>query len=46
MNKGVTYRPLMEGDAYAPVLVLTRKEKQNLSIRAFMSVIDEVVRAG
>ena len=46
MNKGVTYRPLMEGDACAPLLVLTRKEEQNLSIRAFMTVIDEVVRAG
>lgn len=43
MNKGVTYRPLIEADAHAPLLVLTRKEESNAAVRAFMTVIDEVV---
>ncbi|WP_168232340.1 LysR family transcriptional regulator [Pseudomonas veronii] len=42
MNKGVTYRPLVEVDARAKLLVLTRKEESNLSVQAFMAVIDEV----
>lgn len=42
MNKGVTYRPLVEVDARAKLLVLTRKEESNLSVQAFMAVIGEV----
>jgi len=42
MNKGVRYRPLVEVDACAKLLVLTRKEESNLSVQAFMAVIDEV----
>ena len=45
MNKGVTYRPLVEGDACAKLLALTRKEEKKRSIQAFMAVIDEVAKA-
>ncbi|WP_431702039.1 LysR family transcriptional regulator [Pseudomonas sp. BR20] len=45
MNKGVTYRPLVEADACARLLVLTRREEPNLSVQAFIALIDEVARA-
>ena len=39
MNKGVTYRPLVEGDAYAQLLVLTPAETKSVLVEAFLSVI-------
>lgn len=45
MHKGVTYRPLVEVDACAQLLVLTRDVEKNLSVQAFMSVIGEVADA-
>ncbi|WP_357432389.1 LysR substrate-binding domain-containing protein, partial [Micromonospora sp. NPDC049679] len=43
MNKGVTYRPLVDLDAYAQLLVLTRAEGRSLMVEAFMKVIDELL---
>ena len=45
MHKGVTYRPLVEVDACAQLLVLTRDVEKNLSVQAFMRVIGEVADA-
>lgn len=39
MNKGVTYRPLVERDACAQLLVLTRTETQSVQVDAFLAVI-------
>nr|WP_314562737.1 LysR family transcriptional regulator [uncultured Pseudomonas sp.] len=39
MNKGVTYRPLVEKDAGAPLLVLTRSETKSVLVDAFLAVI-------
>ncbi|MGK9414986.1 LysR family transcriptional regulator [Pseudomonas cedrina] len=39
MNKGVTYRPLVERDACAQLLVLTRTETQSVLVDAFLAVI-------
>ena len=39
MHAGVTYRPLVEGDAYAQLLVLTPAETKSVLVEAFLSVI-------
>lgn len=39
MNKGVTYRPLVERDACAQLLVLTRSETKSVLVDAFLAVI-------
>ncbi|MFV3016626.1 LysR family transcriptional regulator, partial [Pseudomonas sp. KHB2.9] len=41
MNKGVTYRPLVEVDACARLLVLTPTERPSALVDAFLSVIGE-----
>ncbi|WP_439862947.1 LysR family transcriptional regulator [Pseudomonas antarctica] len=43
MNRGVTYRPLVELDACAQLLVLTTKEARSVLIDAFLAVISEVL---
>lgn len=43
MNKGVTYRPLVEADACAQLLVLTPTARQSALIDAFLAVIEEVL---
>lgn len=43
-KKGVTYRPLADPDACAPLLVLTRAQGRGLLVEAFMGVIDELRR--
>jgi DNA-binding transcriptional LysR family regulator len=45
MNKGVTYRPLVDADAYARLLVLTRNGGSSLMVTAFLNVIDELLQA-
>ncbi|NWE16701.1 LysR family transcriptional regulator [Pseudomonas yamanorum] len=45
MNKGVTYRPLVDLDAYAQLLVLTRTDGRSLMVTAFLTVIDELLQA-
>lgn len=44
MNKGVIYRPLVEADACARLLVLTRREESNVSVQAFMALIEELAQ--
>jgi DNA-binding transcriptional LysR family regulator len=43
MNKGVTYRPLAEADAIAPLLLLTANETKSVLVKAFLAVITEAV---
>lgn len=43
MNKGVTYRPLVEADACAQLLVLTPAERKNALAEAFLNVLAEVL---
>ena len=43
MNKGVTYRPLVEADACAKLLVLTSTERKSALVDAFLSVIAETL---
>ncbi|SDR39251.1 DNA-binding transcriptional regulator, LysR family [Pseudomonas grimontii] len=43
MNKGVTYRPLVEADACARLLVLTPTERPSVLIDAFLAVIGEAL---
>jgi DNA-binding transcriptional LysR family regulator len=43
MNKGVTYRPLVEADACARLLVLTPTERHSVLIDAFLAVIEEAL---
>ncbi|MGY2200452.1 LysR family transcriptional regulator [Pseudomonas gingeri] len=42
-KKGVTYRPLADPGACAPLLVLTRAQGRSLLVEAFMGVIDELL---
>ena len=42
MNKGVTYRPLVEGDACAQLLVLTRAETKSVLVDEFLAVIAQI----
>lgn len=44
MNKGVTYRPLVEPDACAHLLVLTRTEGRSSLVEAFLAVINEAIQ--
>ena len=39
MNKGIKYRPLIEADACAQLLVLTATETKSVLVEAFLSVI-------
>jgi DNA-binding transcriptional LysR family regulator len=41
MNKGVTYRPLVEVDACAPLLVLTPTERRSGLVDAFLGLIED-----
>jgi len=43
MNKGVTYRPLVEGDACAKLLALTRTETKSVLVDAFLAVIAQTL---
>lgn len=43
MNKGVTYRPLVEGDACAQLLVLTRPETKSVLVDEFLAVIAQTI---
>lgn len=43
MNKGVTYRPLVEVDACAQLLVLTPTDTKSLLVDAFLSVITQAL---
>ncbi|WP_017736376.1 LysR family transcriptional regulator [Pseudomonas sp. CBZ-4] len=43
MNKGVTYRPLVEVDACAQLLVLTPTETKSLLVDAFLSVVSQAL---
>lgn len=42
MNTGVTYRPLTDADACAPLLVLTQAQGASPMVEAFLTVIDDV----
>ncbi|AVE07676.1 LysR family transcriptional regulator [Pseudomonas palleroniana] len=44
MNKGVTYRPLVEVDACAQLLVLTSSETKSGLVEAFLAVIEETLQ--
>ena len=44
MNKGVTYRPLVEADACAKLLVLTAAERKGVLVDAFLTVIAETLQ--
>lgn len=41
-KEGVTYRPLTDSDACAPLLVLTRAQGHSALVEAFLGVIDEL----
>jgi DNA-binding transcriptional LysR family regulator len=43
MNKGVTYRPLLEVDACAQLLVLTPAKTKSVLVDAFLSVITDAL---
>ncbi|ROM58074.1 LysR family transcriptional regulator [Pseudomonas poae] len=43
MNKGVAYRPLVEVDARARLLVLTRSETKSVLVEAFLTVIAQAL---
>ncbi|WLH91783.1 LysR family transcriptional regulator [Pseudomonas sp. FP453] len=43
MNKGVTYRPLVEVDACAQLLVLTPTETKSFLVDAFLSVVSQAL---
>lgn len=42
--RGVTYRPLAEPGATAPLLVLTRKRERSPLVRAFVEVIEQTLQ--
>ncbi|WP_295482008.1 LysR family transcriptional regulator [uncultured Pseudomonas sp.] len=44
-KQGVTYRPLADPSATAPLLVLTRKQGRSQLVDAFMGVLDELLQA-
>ncbi|AIR91030.1 LysR family transcriptional regulator [Pseudomonas cremoricolorata] len=44
-KKGVTYRPLADPSASAPLLVLTRKQGRSQLVDAFMGVLEHVLQA-
>ncbi len=43
MNKGVTYRPLVEVDACAQLLVLTPAQRRSVLVDAFLAVIGDAL---
>ncbi|WP_277962730.1 LysR family transcriptional regulator [Pseudomonas sp. RIT-To-2] len=44
-KRGVTYRPLADPEATAPLLVLTRKHERSPLVRAFVDVIQQTMAA-
>jgi DNA-binding transcriptional LysR family regulator len=44
VKRGVTYRPLAEPSATAPLLVLTRKRERSPLVKAFVEVIEQTLR--
>ncbi|MFJ4495255.1 LysR family transcriptional regulator [Pseudomonas atacamensis] len=44
VKRGVTYRPLAEPSATAPLLVLTRKRERSPLVKAFVDVIEQTLR--
>ncbi|MEE1890792.1 LysR family transcriptional regulator [Pseudomonas carassii] len=44
--RGVTYLPLAEPGACAPLLVLTRRHERSPLVRAFVGVIEQTLRGG
>jgi DNA-binding transcriptional LysR family regulator len=45
VKRGVTYRPLAEPGATAPLLVLTRKRDRSPLVKAFVEIIEQTLRA-
>ncbi|WP_417692055.1 LysR family transcriptional regulator [Pseudomonas sp.] len=45
VKRGVTYRPLAEPGATAPLLVLTRKLERSPLVKAFVEIIEQILRA-
>lgn len=45
VKRGVTYRPLAESGATAPLLVLTRKRERSPLVKAFVEIIEQTLRA-
>ncbi|WP_339416458.1 MULTISPECIES: LysR family transcriptional regulator [unclassified Pseudomonas] len=45
VKHGVTYRPLAEPGATAPLLVLTRKLERSPLVKAFVEIIEQILRA-
>jgi DNA-binding transcriptional LysR family regulator len=45
VKRGVTYRPLAEPGATAPLLVLTRKRERSPLVKAFVEIIEQTLRA-
>lgn len=45
MNKGVTYRPLVEADACAQLLVLTPAQRKNVLADAFLAILAQVLHS-
>lgn len=45
VKRGVTYRPLAEPGATAPLLVLTRKRERSPLVKAFVEVIEQTLQA-
>ncbi|MET0848035.1 MAG: LysR family transcriptional regulator [Pseudomonas sp.] len=45
VKRGVTYRPLAEPGATAPLLILTRKRERSPLVKAFVETIEQTLRA-
>lgn len=45
VKNGVTYRPLAEPGAIAPLLVLTRKHERSPRVKAFVEIIEQILQA-
>ncbi|MCJ7959576.1 MAG: LysR family transcriptional regulator [Pseudomonas sp.] len=45
VKRGVTYRPLAEPGATAPLLVLTRKRERSPLVKAFVEIIEQILQA-
>ncbi|WP_122500341.1 LysR family transcriptional regulator [Pseudomonas viridiflava] len=45
VKRGVTYRPLAEPGATAPLLVLTRKRERSPLVKAFVEIIEQTLQA-
>ena len=46
VRRGVSYLPLAEPGACAPLLVLTRRHERSPLVRAFVEVIEQTLRSG